>query len=72
MANPRRHVPHDTLVEEARALGVDPAHLTSDDLRDAVMEARREQWQRENAEAIRLNNEQVERDGLWCDAYRLF
>ena len=72
MANPRRHVSHDTLVEEARALGVDPAHLTSDDLRDAVMEARREQWQRENAEAIRLNNEQVERDGLWCDAYRLF
>ena len=31
-----------------------------------------EAWRRENAEAIRLSNEQLERDGLWCDDYRMF
>ncbi len=33
-------------------------------------EARR--WLAENAEAIRLSNEEIERNGLWCDDYRLF
>jgi antitoxin CcdA len=31
-----------------------------------------ERWKRENAEAIRHNNEELERNGLWSDGYRLF
>jgi antitoxin CcdA len=29
-------------------------------------------WREENAEAIRISNEELERDGLWSDGHRLF
>ena len=29
-------------------------------------------WSEENAEAFKLNNERIEKDGLWSDKFRLF
>jgi post-segregation antitoxin (ccd killing protein) len=35
-------------------------------------EEKARRWEEENAEAIRASNEELKRNGLWSDRYRLF
>lgn len=37
-----------------------------------MSEVEAKRWRDDNAEAIVFNNAQIERNGLWCDEYRLF
>lgn len=60
------------LVAEARTLGLDLSRIAEDALRRHVRDEKARRWQEENAEAIAANNARIERDGLWCDEYRLF
>lgn len=57
---------------DAKALGLDAPTVMEDALRRSVADERARRWREENAEAIRLSNEQLEQDGLWCDEFRLF
>ena len=57
---------------DAKALGLDATSVMEDALRRSVADEKGRRWREENAEAIRLSNEQLDRDGLWCDEYRLF
>jgi post-segregation antitoxin (ccd killing protein) len=41
-------------------------------LRKAVATEKARRWAEENAEAIKFNNEELERNGLWSDGLRLF
>ena len=61
-----------TLMADAKALGLDAASVMEDALRRSVTDEKARRWREENAEAIRRSNEQLDRDGLWCDEYRLF
>lgn len=74
--SPARHpieLPLDaSLVEDAAVLGIDLADTAEKAIREAVANEKARRWREENAEAIRANNAQVEREGLWCDEYRLF
>jgi antitoxin CcdA len=58
----------DRLLARAREYDIDIASFVHESLKNEV--ARR--WTEENAEALRLNNERVEKDGLWNDKFRLF
>jgi antitoxin CcdA len=60
------------LVAEAKALGLNLSRTVEEALRERVREEKARRWQEENAEAIAFNNAQIEREGLWCDEYRLF
>lgn len=58
----------ETLVAEARALGVNLSAAAEAGLREAAREA----WRRENAEAIQRANAWVEANGLPLEALRRF
>ena len=60
------------LVAEARTLNLNLSRIADEALRRHVRDEKARRWQEENAEAIAFNNAQIERDGLWCDDYRLF
>lgn len=60
------------LIAEAKALGLDMSSIFRKALREKVSEEKARRWRQDNAEAIAFNNAQLERDGLWCDKYRLF
>jgi antitoxin CcdA len=60
------------LVDLAAKAGLDLNEVTDRALQRALGAEKRRRWREENAEAIAFNNAQVERDGLWCDEYRLF
>jgi antitoxin CcdA len=60
------------LITEAKALDVNASRAVEDALREKVREAKARRWQEENAEAIRLSNEELAKNGLWSDGYRLF
>ena len=62
--------PDPALAEEAHARGVDAAAGTDEDPRAAVDAVRAEQWQRENAEAIRSYNEWIAENDLPLTKYR--
>lgn len=61
-----------TLLDEARALGVNVSRAAESGLREAVRSAKAEAWLRENAEAIASSNAWVEANGLPLAAYRTF
>ena len=61
-----------TLVEEAKALGVNLSQSAEAGVREAVRAAKAEEWKRENAEAIKASNEWVEKNGLPLAKYRMF
>jgi antitoxin CcdA len=61
-----------TLVAEAKELGVSLSRAAEDGLRAAVRKAKEEAWLLENAEALRSNNEWVEKNGLPLAKYRMF
>lgn len=60
------------LVAEAKALNLNLSRTVEEALRQRVRDEKARRWQEENAEAIAFNNAQLEREGLWCDDYRLF
>jgi antitoxin CcdA len=61
-----------TVVDEAKALDLNLSQIAEEALRTRVREEKARRWQEENAEAIRLSNEELEKNGLWSDKYRLF
>ena len=60
------------LVAEAKALDLNLSRTLEEALRTCVREEKARRWQEENADAIRLSNEELEKNGLWCDECRLF
>jgi post-segregation antitoxin (ccd killing protein) len=58
----------DRLLAYAREYDIDLASLVHESLRNEVAK----RWTEENAEAFKLNNERIERDGLWNDKFRQF
>jgi antitoxin CcdA len=60
------------LMADAKALGLDAGAVMEDALRRSVAAEKARRWREENAEAIRLSNEELEANGLWCDEHRLF
>ena len=60
------------LIVEAKALKLNLSRMIEDALRKQVREEKARRWREENAEAIRLSNEELERNGLWSDEHRLF
>jgi antitoxin CcdA len=59
-------------LDEARAENVKLSAVAERAVRAEIASIRAERWKRKNAEAIRHNNEELERNGLWSDGYRLF
>ncbi|APG49121.1 type II toxin-antitoxin system CcdA family antitoxin [Phaeobacter porticola] len=60
------------LLSEARAFGVNLSQAAEAGLRQAVHEAKTEEWKRENATALQSSNRWVEENGLPLDRYRPF
>jgi antitoxin CcdA len=60
------------LVAEARALAINLSQTAEEALRRKIADEKTRRWQESNADAIRLSNEELERNGLWSDGYRLF
>lgn len=60
------------LMADAKALGLDSTAVMEDALRQSVAAEKTRRWREENAEAIRKSNEELEKNGLWCDDFRLF
>lgn len=61
-----------TLVEEAKALGVNLSQSAEAGVREAVRAAKAEEWKRENADAILGYNKWIEENGLPLAKYRMF
>ena len=61
-----------TLLDEARALGVNLSRAAEEGIAAHTKAARAEAWQRENAEAIQNYNEYIEKNGLPLAEYRMF
>ncbi len=61
-----------SLVEEARALGLNLSELAEQGIAAAVKAERERQWKEENAAAFRSHNEWVEKHGLPLAEYRMF
>lgn len=61
-----------TLLDEARALGVNLSRAAEEGIAARTKAARAEAWQRENAEAIQNYNEYIEKNGLPLAEYRMF
>jgi antitoxin CcdA len=64
--------PEAALIEEAQALKLETAGLDAASLKDAVRKEKERLFLIENAEAIRYENEYVEKHGLPLAKYRLF
>ncbi len=60
------------LLSVARNLKIDLSLAAEDGIKQAVKAERERLWRMENAEAIRENNEYVEKNGLPLAKYRLF
>lgn len=60
------------LLEEARAENIKLSAVAEKALKAELVGIRIERWKRENAEAIRESNEELQRNGLWSDGLRLF
>jgi antitoxin CcdA len=54
------------LLEEAKSAGINFSALIDQTLRQELAK----RWANENADAIKLYNERIEREGLWLDEYR--
>ncbi len=61
-----------SLLNEARALGVNLSQAAEAGLRRAVADAKAEAWKRENAEALASSNAWTDAHGLPLDQYRQF
>ncbi len=61
-----------TLLKEARSLGINFSRAAEAGLREAVSHAKSELWKKENTEALNSSNTWVERHGLPLEKYRKF
>lgn len=61
-----------SLIEDAKALGINISQAAESGLREAVAAERSELWRRENAKAIESANAWVEKNGLPLAKYRQF
>ena len=61
-----------SLVDEARALGINISQACEEGLRAATKAERDRLWLEENAEAIRSHNDYVAKFGLPLARYRMF
>lgn len=62
----------ETLVKEARELGINVSKASEDGLAAAVKAEKGKRWKDENAEAIRNYNEWIEQNGVPLARYRRF
>lgn len=60
----------EDLTRRAREYGLNVSRIAEAALREAVRKHEGELWKIENAEAIRLHNERIEREGLAFAEYR--
>jgi antitoxin CcdA len=60
------------LLQQARRLGINLSATFESALAEKVRAEQREQWRRENAEAIRAYNQFVEEHGTYGDSDRQF
>lgn len=61
-----------SLLAEARALGINLSRAAEAGLRQAVREAQAEQWRRDNANALAASNAWVQDNDLPLARHRLF
>jgi antitoxin CcdA len=61
-----------TLLDEARALGINISRAAEAGIAAELKTARTEAWRRENAEAIRNYNDYISQNGLPLSQYRMF
>ena len=62
----------EALAAEARAAGLNVSGLLDRALRTELKARREASWREENKSAIEESNAELERNGLWCDDYRLW
>lgn len=62
----------ETLLQDARMLGINVSQACERGLAAEVVDRRRRQWLQENQDAMRAWNEHVAEHGLPLDAYRQF
>ena len=60
------------LAAEAKAAGLNVSGVLERALRAELKAHREAQWKAENKTAITESNAELERNGLWCDAYRVW
>ena len=58
------------LIDAAKAAGLNISIFLEQQLREKMRRVLDEQWNRDNADAIRQRNEYTEKHGLWCDEFR--
>jgi antitoxin CcdA len=61
-----------SIVEEAKALGINISRACDGALRTAIKSERDARWRAENAEAIQSFNDYVEKNGIPLSQYRQF
>ena len=60
------------LAAAAEAAGIDMSELLEQAIRAETKAARSSRWRAENLAAIETSNAEIERNGLWCDPYRVW
>ena len=60
------------LAADAKAAGVNVSGVLESALRAELKIRREALWREENRTAIDESNAELERNGLWCDAYRVW
>ncbi len=60
------------LLAEAKAANLNVSGVLDEALRTRLAAERAAKWREENREAIEASNAEVERNGLWCDKYRVW
>ena len=60
------------LAAEARAAGLNVSGVLNRALRTELQARRETKWRDENKAAIEESNAEAERNGLWCDKYRVW
>ena len=62
----------ETLLDQAKDLGLDVAQIPDDQLHTAISQTKSSLWQKENALAIQASNKWVEENGVPLAKYRSF
>ncbi len=60
------------IAAEAKAAGLNVSGILDAALRAELKAKREAQWREANREAIEESNVELERNGLWCDAHRVW
>ncbi|MFM9943093.1 MAG: type II toxin-antitoxin system CcdA family antitoxin [Hyphomicrobiaceae bacterium] len=60
------------LAAEAKAAGTNMSAVLERALREEMKARRETAWREENRGAIEASNAELERNGLWCDKYRVW